>query len=93
VEIQKVMAHLRDMEKQRALEFESFQELISKVEAMTNSEEVKASEVVDISKVVREKVDLDIFELVPDLKFLKPPAQVQAFPSANALAQNFASRF
>jgi hypothetical protein len=62
VEIQKVMAHLRDMEKQRAVEFESFQELILKVDAMTNSEEVKASEVVDISKVVREKVDLDIFE-------------------------------
>ena len=56
------MAHLRDMEKQRAVEFESFQELILKVDAMTNSEEVKASEVVDISKVVREKVDLDIFE-------------------------------
>ena len=56
------MAHLRDMEKQRALEFESFQELISKVEAMTNSEGVKASKVVDLAKVVREKVDADIFE-------------------------------
>ena len=56
------MAHLRDMERQRAVEFESFQELISKVEAMTNEEEVKASEVVDLAKVVRENVDPDIFE-------------------------------
>ena len=62
MEIQKVMAHLRDMEKQRAVDFESFQELISKVEAMTNSEGVKASKVVDLAKVVREKVDADIFE-------------------------------
>ena len=56
------MAHLRDMERQRAVEFESFQELISKVEAMSNAEGVKASEVVDLAKVVREKVDPEIFE-------------------------------
>jgi uncharacterized protein (DUF302 family) len=62
VEIQKVMAQLRNMERQREIAFESFQELISKVEAMTNAEGVKASEVVDLAKVVREKVDPEIFE-------------------------------
>jgi UDP-N-acetylenolpyruvoylglucosamine reductase len=62
VEIEKFSAQLRDRQNQRAVEFESFQELISKVEAMTNSEEVKASELVDLAKVVREKVDPDIFE-------------------------------
>ena len=62
MEIEKFSAQLRDRQNQRAVEFESFQELISKVEAMTNSEEVKASELVDLAKVVREKVDPDIFE-------------------------------
>lgn len=62
MEIQKFSAQLRDMQNQRAVEFKSFQELISKVEAMTNTEEVKASELVDLAKVVREKVDPDIFE-------------------------------
>ena len=56
------MAQLRNMERQREIAFESFQELISKVEAMTNAEGVKASEVVDLAKVVREKVDPEIFE-------------------------------